>query len=179
MDQKNYYSVLQVPTSATQEQVQAAYKRLALLHHPDRSRDPKATQIMQLLNEAYEVLCRAESRAQYDLEQAAATSPGAAEKATSAEEQPSTGKQGAAQERESPQPRPKTTAKEREAQAKTRRAGMRTQLKLLLGLSFLLLVVFFLALLTGQVSAVAIFLIVLTAIGVIVSLVRKIRSPIY
>ena len=94
-------------------------------------------------------------------------------------EQAPSGKQAATQEKVASQPQPKTTAKEREAQAKARRAWLRTQLKLLLGLSFMLLVLFFLSLLTGQVSVVAIFLIVLTAVGVIVSMVRKIRNPIY
>jgi len=53
---QDYYSILLIGSNASLEEVRAAYKRLALLTHPDRSRHPRANQQMQLLNEAFEVL---------------------------------------------------------------------------------------------------------------------------
>lgn len=64
----NYYSTLQVHTDAEQEIIEAAYKRLARKYHPDISKTTDATQRMQQINEAYEVLADPENRALYDQE---------------------------------------------------------------------------------------------------------------
>jgi DnaJ-domain-containing protein 1 len=64
--QKNYYKVLQVDPSAEPEVIIAAYKRLALKYHPDRNQSPEAAQRMKEINIAYEVLCEAVKRGQYD-----------------------------------------------------------------------------------------------------------------
>lgn len=66
MDTKDYYAILHIDPAATDEEVRAAYKRLAMLHHPDLSSDPLATLYMQLLNEAYDVLKSPEERRRYD-----------------------------------------------------------------------------------------------------------------
>jgi curved DNA-binding protein CbpA len=40
----NHYDVLQVPKIATDSEIRDSYKRLALLHHPDKNAgDPEAT----------------------------------------------------------------------------------------------------------------------------------------
>ncbi|GAX28983.1 hypothetical protein FisN_1Hu019 [Fistulifera solaris] len=52
---QDHYSILQISRSATLPEVKAAYKRLALLHHPDRhGGSPEKRSDFQKLNEAYE-----------------------------------------------------------------------------------------------------------------------------
>ena len=58
------YDALQLPRSASPEDVRTAYRRLAREHHPDRAgADGEA---MARINQAYEVLCDPERRARYD-----------------------------------------------------------------------------------------------------------------
>ncbi|KAL1512222.1 hypothetical protein AB1Y20_005485 [Prymnesium parvum] len=57
------YEVLGVPTDATDAQVRAAYRRSALLHHPDKGGDGAA---FARCAEAYAVLSDAPRRAAYD-----------------------------------------------------------------------------------------------------------------
>ncbi len=38
----DFYSILGVARSATQVEIKAAFKKLAMEHHPDVSKDPKA-----------------------------------------------------------------------------------------------------------------------------------------
>ncbi len=55
--QKDYYSILQIPPHATIPEIKQAYRRLALLYHPDKnSGDPYATVQFNEVKEAYEVL---------------------------------------------------------------------------------------------------------------------------
>ena len=79
---QDYYSILIIDHNASLEEIRAAYKRLALLTHPDRSRHPQANQQMQLLNEAYEVLSKPEKRARYDQDRIAPPAPIPVEKPT-------------------------------------------------------------------------------------------------
>jgi len=60
----DYYSVLGVPRSATQDDIKKAYRKLAMQHHPDRTNgnDAKFKQI----NEAYDTLGDTTKRQQYD-----------------------------------------------------------------------------------------------------------------
>src|SRR5271169_5512658 len=63
----DYYEVLQVSPNAEDEIIQAAYRRLALKRHPDRRiGDPSASEQMELLNRAYEVLSDPQKRREYD-----------------------------------------------------------------------------------------------------------------
>ncbi|KAG5472775.1 hypothetical protein LSCM4_02098 [Leishmania orientalis] len=58
------YTVLNVCQSATTEEITAAYRKLALLYHPDR---PNGSQVkFQEVQRAYEVLNAKETRAAYD-----------------------------------------------------------------------------------------------------------------
>ncbi len=67
MEQKDYYDILGLTKDADQKQVRDAYRKLALLHHPDRNRDnPEAAEKMKAINEAYAVLSDPQKRAQYD-----------------------------------------------------------------------------------------------------------------
>jgi len=60
------YQVLQVDTSAEPEVIQAAFKRLALKYHPDRSTDPTAQERTRQLIAAHDLLNDPGRRAQYD-----------------------------------------------------------------------------------------------------------------
>jgi molecular chaperone DnaJ len=64
---KDYYQVLSVPSSATQDEIKKQYRKLAAKHHPDKNQnDPKAADRFKEISEAYTVLGDAEKRKQYD-----------------------------------------------------------------------------------------------------------------
>ena len=50
------YKVLQVDPEAEREVIEAAYKRLARMYHPDVSREPDAVEKMVRINQAWEML---------------------------------------------------------------------------------------------------------------------------
>ena len=67
MQKRDYYEVLGVPKTATEEEIKKAYKKLAKQYHPDLNPDSKtAEDKFKELNEAYEVLSDANARARYD-----------------------------------------------------------------------------------------------------------------
>ena len=61
---KDYYEILGVPKTATEEEIKRAYRKLAHQHHPDKNGgdDKKFKEI----NEAYQVLGSKEKKEQYD-----------------------------------------------------------------------------------------------------------------
>src|ERR1051325_7426312 len=64
---RDYYQVIGVPASATQDEIKKAYRKLAAKHHPDKNpNDPKAAERFKEISEAYQVLGDAEKRKQYD-----------------------------------------------------------------------------------------------------------------
>ena len=66
MEFKDYYKVLGVERTASDDEIKKAFRRLARKHHPDISKAPNAQARMQELNEANEVLRDKEKRAAYD-----------------------------------------------------------------------------------------------------------------
>ena len=68
MPEENLYELLQVRPAASARVIQAAYRRLMLLHHPDRNPGADALEMSQRLNRAYEILSDPEKRAAYDWE---------------------------------------------------------------------------------------------------------------
>src|ERR671921_2528713 len=67
MAQKDYYAVLGVSASATQDEIKKQYRKLAAKHHPDKNQsDPKAADRFKEISEAYQVIGDAEKRKQYD-----------------------------------------------------------------------------------------------------------------
>lgn len=55
---EKYYRILELPSDSTDGDIKAAYRRLAKLYHPDKSRDPNSREKFIDVNEAYEVLMK-------------------------------------------------------------------------------------------------------------------------
>src|SRR5437899_9364814 len=66
-NKRDYYEVLGVGRSATEEEVKRAYRKLAVKFHPDKKPDDThAEEKFKELGEAYDVLMDADKRAAYD-----------------------------------------------------------------------------------------------------------------
>jgi molecular chaperone DnaJ len=64
---KDFYAVLGVPSTATQDEIKKAYRKLAKKYHPDaNANEPKAAERFKEISEANNVLGNAEKRKQYD-----------------------------------------------------------------------------------------------------------------
>ena len=63
---RDYYEVLGIARSATDEEIKRAFRKLAFKYHPDRNRDDGAEEKFKEVNEAYEVLSDPDKRAAYD-----------------------------------------------------------------------------------------------------------------
>lgn len=64
---KDYYEILEISESASEEVIHMAYKALVKKYHPDSSGQEKNSESkMQEINEAYEILSDPERRKNYD-----------------------------------------------------------------------------------------------------------------
>lgn len=67
--EQDWYAVLGVKRDASEKEIKAAYRELALIHHPDRNRhDPAAEKKFKRVQRAYEVLSDKHERAAHDRE---------------------------------------------------------------------------------------------------------------
>ena len=63
MAKRDYYEVLGVNKSASSEQIKAAYRKLAVKHHPDKNKGDKASEEkFKEASEAYRVLSNTERK---------------------------------------------------------------------------------------------------------------------
>ena len=67
MSKRDYYEVLGVERSATEVELKASFRKLAMLHHPDRNPGDKQAELrFKEINEAYQILSDGQKRAAYD-----------------------------------------------------------------------------------------------------------------
>ncbi|GII93968.1 DnaJ C-terminal domain-containing protein [Sinosporangium siamense] len=65
-DQRDFYEALGVSRTASEEEIQRAYRKLARTYHPDVNKDPGAEERFKEASEAYQVLSDPETRRRYD-----------------------------------------------------------------------------------------------------------------
>ncbi|MGH9569386.1 MAG: DnaJ domain-containing protein, partial [Candidatus Angelobacter sp.] len=64
---RDYYEILGVTRTASEQEIKSAYRKLAMQHHPDRNPgDAQAEEKFKECTEAYGVLIDAEKRQRYD-----------------------------------------------------------------------------------------------------------------
>ena len=69
-DPNSFYSILEVPETAGPDDIKKSYRRLSMLHHPDKNgNSQESKEKIQKINEAYEVLGDAERKKEYDMMQ--------------------------------------------------------------------------------------------------------------
>jgi molecular chaperone DnaJ len=66
-EKRDYYEVLSISRTATDDEIKRSYRKLAVKYHPDKNPDdPHAEEKFKELGEAYDVLSDADKRAAYD-----------------------------------------------------------------------------------------------------------------
>jgi hypothetical protein len=67
---KDHYKILGIDKSSSEQQIKKAYRKLALVHHPDKQPDPEkkssAEKKFKEVADAYEVLMDPEKKARFD-----------------------------------------------------------------------------------------------------------------
>ncbi len=65
-EESDYYEILGVSKDATDEDLKAAFRRLARQYHPDVNKEPGAEEKFKEINEAFQILSDHEKRRMYD-----------------------------------------------------------------------------------------------------------------
>ena len=65
---KDYYQILDILQNSSQEEIKIAFKKQAILWHPDKNLDIDSTEQMQNINEAFLILKDIDARERYDVE---------------------------------------------------------------------------------------------------------------
>jgi len=63
---KDFYQILGVAKSSTQEEIRKAYKKLALKFHPDKNPSAGAQDVFKKISQAYDCLSNEDKKASYD-----------------------------------------------------------------------------------------------------------------
>jgi len=66
MSNRDFYEILGVGRSASDDEIKAAFRKLARQYHPDVNKEPDAEEKFKEINEAYGVLSDSDKRARYD-----------------------------------------------------------------------------------------------------------------
>jgi DnaJ-class molecular chaperone len=67
VSRRDYYEILEVSRTATDQEIKSSYRKLALKYHPDRNQgDKKAEEKFKEAAEAYAILSDPDNRARYD-----------------------------------------------------------------------------------------------------------------
>src|SRR3954447_25380629 len=66
MSKRDYYEILNVPKTASNDEIKSTYRKLALQYHPDRNKSHNAEEKFKEISEAYAVLSDEEKRKRYD-----------------------------------------------------------------------------------------------------------------
>jgi curved DNA-binding protein CbpA len=66
MTVRDFYGVLGVARTASDDDIKEAFRKLALEYHPDRNRSPEAEERFKDISEAYSVLSDPQKRTLYD-----------------------------------------------------------------------------------------------------------------
>ncbi|CAD8142396.1 unnamed protein product [Paramecium octaurelia] len=66
LKKKDFYEILGVSKTATDEELKKAYRKLALLYHPDKNKNPSANEAFKKVAQAYDCLSNQDKRRTYD-----------------------------------------------------------------------------------------------------------------
>jgi DnaJ-class molecular chaperone len=64
---KDYYSILGIDKSASDDEIKKAFRSLALKYHPDKNQEAGAEEKFKEINEAYETLSDGDKKRRYDM----------------------------------------------------------------------------------------------------------------